>query len=332
MLISLSENKPIFFNERQVDDSLRGLLKVVPVNSAISKFQNVSEIIAIHNTGYLSYLAKAWANHYSIILRPDDIWYLVLSQLTVIIGKNPSAYAFLFTKTPETKTEISVPTFDPTVINPESVIAELRRLVPNNIDLFIPKFTTTTPVMTLCQHIAFCDLVSPYYNYFTYLCGIPNIDIQGTEGDWQKIVETLEALYFIFSRKEEMSEAAIYMEKCHKTAYQLKVAIDMKIESFFNQMVRLARCGSGHQQEMSGWILDFCHRIKQGTQLEGLPSCVSKMHYINLDTQRKFTMYCGLLYSFVKGDFLTPEYDTIVVEDTAECANAAGSQTRNLSY
>jgi hypothetical protein len=48
---------------------------------------------------------------------------------------------------------------------------------------------------------------------------------------------------------------------------------------------------------------------------------MAKMDYTNLDTNRKFTLYCGLFYSNIENDFLIPTYDAIRVENKLITSN-----------
>ena len=86
-------------------------------------------------------------------------------------------------------------------------------------------------------------------------------------------------------------------------------------------MISLRPCGSGSQYEVSGWILNLLYDNPGIKQIEGLPPHMAKMDYTNLDTDRKFTLYCGLFYSNIENSFLIPEYDAIRVEDKLIISN-----------
>jgi hypothetical protein len=279
------------------------------VKSRKIRFFGDQPISPMYHQGYLNYLTVAWNNHYGVFMRPDDIWYIILNELTTLIGKTPKAFANLFTTTPDKKQEIIVLTDNVETIDPELVIAKLKDRVPSNVDDFLPRFSTTTEMSQLAMNVAFCDLVSPYYSYGTMLCGIPRVTIDGTEDDWKQIISKLGALSELF-----VDNTKSYLQRCTNLVEQIIKAANKNDGSYFDSMVSLRHCGSGHQQEMSGWILGFLMDTKQGTQLEGLPAQMAKMHYKNLETQREFNLYCGLFYSAIKDGNMIPEYSAVRVE------------------
>lgn len=310
----LSDKKTVPFKKYTLSNKRYltiGAIDAADCNTTTKFFGNPTDVV--FHQGYFEYLATAWENHYSVVMRPDDIWYVILCELTSKIAKEPAKYESLFTTTPGSKQEISVPTCDIESIDPQLVIEELKDRVPSNVDTFIPEFSTTTLPIKLAMNVAFCDLVSPYYNYSTYLCGIPNIRIEGTLEDWHLILKNLEELKTIF--KGNLKE---YLNRCLVNVQYMLDAIDNNDAEYFRKMVKLNPCGSGHQFTMNGWILQFLCRddTTKSIQLEGLPNNFSKMNYTNLDTGRKFTLYCGLFYSRVENEFLVPGYDAVRIEKT----------------
>lgn len=259
--------------------------------------------------GLLGYLSLAYQYHYGVVLRPDDIWFTILSELTVIVAKQPKKYASLFTTTPDKRQEIIVPTTDVTQIDPELVISHLKDCVPCRADLFLPTFTTTTPDSRLAMHVAFCDMVSPYYSYSTYLCGIPMIRLEGIEGDWIKLTDHLNGLTALF----EAGPVGQYLTRCRDCVVRLFNAVFDNDADYLRKMVKLEPCGSGSQYEMSGWILNLLVKNKT-VQLEGLPPHIACMSYKNLDTDRHFKLFTGLTESVMDGICLIPRYGRYVVE------------------
>jgi hypothetical protein len=292
-----------------------------PYNIADRVKENVNDVKffgkpedVIYHEGYLGYLSKAWANHYSVVLKPDDIWYMVLGELTQAIAKDPETYSGLFTKTPGEKKLIAVPTTSVEEIDPSLVIDLLKTKVPSKVDDFLPKFSTATLMSTLAMNVAFCDLVSPYYSYGTFLCGIPSIQVDGTKEDWGLVKVKLNVIRELFS-----GSLRTYLDRCYGVVEDITREMDSSsAREYFNKMVNLQPCGSGSQQEMSGWIMRLFNKknFDRPTQLEGLPPHMAKMDYTNLDTNRTFSLYCGLFYSYIENGFLLPNYDAFRVETT----------------
>ena len=243
-IIKLSDKNPVKF-------SYTNNLMFADLTPGIPNFYGdcFSEENSLFHRGYLEYLALAWERHYSVVLKPNDIWYMILNELATAIKKTPDKYASLFTTTPGEKQEIVVLTGNVETIDPSLVIEQLKSRVPSDINAFLPEFSVSTPMYTLASNVAFCDMVSPYYDYFTFLCDIPAIEIQGTEDDWHHILQSLTKLTALFE-----DPIKSYLLRCFISIHAILKAIKTQDADFFRTMVKLTPCGSGHQFDMNGFI------------------------------------------------------------------------------
>jgi hypothetical protein len=125
-IIKLGNEKPVEFDDKDKKEySLINRLEIedVPINF-FGKPKNI-----IYNEGYLGYLEKAWKNHYSIVIRPHDIWYMIINELTSAIAKDPKKYSKLFT-TIDKKQDIIVLTDNVETIDPSLVINAMNTPLP----------------------------------------------------------------------------------------------------------------------------------------------------------------------------------------------------------
>ena len=254
--------------------------------------------------GYYDYLTVACQHHLPVVLNPNDIAYIIVCELATAIAKNPKPYASLFTTTPEKKQMIIVLTSDPTKINPQLVVDKLRTRVPTNTALFLPEFSTSTPMTTMAMNIAFCDMVSPFYNYGTCLCGIPSITIGGLKEDWELLRTNLSELSIIF----QGSSLYKYLSRCMNLVCEILRHEDSK---YFEKMAYFNRCGSGGEHEMAGWILQFLNRrdFTQPIQTNNITRHSSSMVYTNIETNRNFKLHAGIYYSTFREEVFSPVYN-----------------------
>lgn len=315
MIIELTNQTP---SEFSLNDKVKGAESITGPILKNSKRQNFTDITwinypqskAISHAGYYKYLAAAWNRHYSVVLKPDDIWNIILNELTTVIKTNSGVYASLFTTTPNQKQEIIVLTGDVESINPLEVVDVLKTRVPSDVNAFLPEFSTTTDSNKLANSIVFCDLVSPYYNYCTTMCGIPNILILGDTADWLSLANKIQNLTEIF----KTTPLEKYLIGCQSTSMKLYNAIcGTDTVSFFKNIFSIRSCGSGGDQA-SGWILSFLMKNPLHMSEDVLPSHISSMHYTNLETRREFDLYSGLFHSVIENNFLVPDYYTARLE------------------
>lgn len=316
MIIELCNEIPEQLTDNDKVRKFQTVIQPIFKKSKISKLDDIRWLTpprtgdTIFHGGYYHYLSIAWKKHYSIVLKPDDIWNIILSELAVEINKNSGNYANLFTKTPDSKQTITVLTGDVESIDPLSVVAALKNRVPSDVNAFLPTFSTTTDANILANSIVFCDMVSPYYNYCTKLCGIPNILILGEQEDWLMLAERINNLTTIFTT----GTINKYLTNCHVIATKLYYAIcGTNSVEFFKNIFKIRFCGSG-SNEVNGWMLSFLMNNPTRMGEDRLPSHISSMHYKNLDTDREFDLYSGIFYSTLDGEFLIPDYHTARVE------------------
>lgn len=318
MIIELCGEIPEQLTNNDKFKKFQTVIQPIINKSKINKLEDIKWLTppktgeTIFNGGYYHYLSTAWNKHYSVVLKPDDIWNIILSELAVEINKNSGSYATLFTTTPEKKQTITVLTGDVESIDPLAFIDALKNKIPSDVDAFLPTFSTTTDANILANSVVFCDMVSPYYNYCSKLCGIPKILILGEIEDWLILTAKIKNLTTIFST----GTINKYLTNCHAIATKLYYAIcGTNTVEFFKNIFKIKFCGSG-SDEVNGWMLSFLmnNPTRMGEDL--LPSHISSMHYKNLDTDREFDLYSGIFYSTLKDGFIIPDYHTARVETT----------------
>ncbi len=135
--------------------------------------------------------------HLPLGLRPEVLWYTILSQLAAEVKSRPQAYRNLFARDPGAEKIVvrhdglrlgSAYGWDQAI---GMFQAPLRERVPSRVlDECIPDDLSTcgTPE-NLASLIAFMDAASPYYDYSVYtLCGIPKVALFGTTRDWENLI------------------------------------------------------------------------------------------------------------------------------------------------
>jgi hypothetical protein len=233
--------------------------------------------------GFLNIMSKSYSSHYALRISPHDVWFIVLTEIAALINKNAEACRSLFTKSAE-NIVIAVETNDITKIDLNKVEAQLRELVPVDIDQFLPEFSTITPAARYACLAAFCDGVSQYYSYMTFCCGLKAIHIDGTVNDWALLNERAEDMAVLFQGVGiDITE---WMGRVQAVALRFIKALngdstDM-IDIFSQKNV-----GSGGQKEISGWFKDIFQ--KPASQLDHFPNAWAKVTYKNIETQMEFT-------------------------------------------
>lgn len=264
--------------------------------------------------GYLWTMSRAHSQHQKLVLSPHDVWYIVLAELAAIIAKNVETCRPIFTKSPD-KIMIMVPSADPTAIDLHLIETELRRLVPVDLDVFLPTFSTITPQARYACLAAFCDAASQYYDYMTFACGIRAIDIDGTLVDWVKLQEHASIIAATFNGVG-LSHVNEWMARLCKAIDNIVIALDTQSPDTLQTIFSATRVGSGSQFKIDGWFADIYSKPgMQGRQLEGFPASWSYVPYTSLQTGEKFTGVHGCFMTKKRSDdFYFGDYGEIVTQ------------------
>jgi hypothetical protein len=254
---------------------------------------------ALYHMNYLRYLAECWKNHYGVIISPTIFWNMVLNNLAYKVNKTPDVFRKYFTESDE-KQEICVEQGG-NKIDVTLLIAGVASVIPGEIlDHVFPKYSTDTEKSTIANYTAFLDMVSPYYNYSMYLCGIPKVRVLGTEEDWALFYKKLNEI------ATRIPEFCSYLQL---VGYRLAQIIDITAD--FSKMFRLDRCGSGSQVEVEGWIKEFFIEQPSVNYPENFISCISKIDYHNYNDGKDYRLYAGLFTSTIEDGYLLPEFDNM---------------------
>ena len=278
----------------------------------------------VYHPNYLVYLEQCYANHWTPVFTPDILWFTLMNEVATVVRENAKGLRDLFTTTAG-KQLILVQTGDPYVLPLDLVVDRLRGLVPAGADQFLPTFTTSTEASRLAFAAAFCDMVSPYYEYGMFCCGYPRIVIQGDIPDYVDITERWRNLPATL-----IKVMSAYHAKTLGTLEQVTRMLDGASRNadeallFWQGMFKAERCGSGHQTEIKGWFVDL---FRRGTGKEGRRGApryasnydphVAKVDYKNVSTDRTFTMLHGVFGSLLgESGVAAPEFGSAVFETT----------------
>lgn len=141
--------------------------------------------------GLVDAIHLAYANHYPLVLRPDDFWLVILQGVANHLN------AVAQTKPPQAKETLDVRTEGRSFQDIHLHFAQLvvEKVGTKTAELFTAGFSTSTGTDMAVRSIVLMDAFKSRFNYtMTTLCGIPHITLLGTREDWELLVERARAL------------------------------------------------------------------------------------------------------------------------------------------
>jgi hypothetical protein len=241
--------------------------------------------------GFVGTLSTAYSTHQKMLILPQDLWFIVMCEVAKIIKANTEACRPLFTRSDD-KVTIMVPTTDPTQMDLDSVMDQLTSLMPTDQAMFVPELSTLTKESRLALCAALLDGVQAYYNYMTFCCGIPEVEVGGTVADWDSLVNSADGIAKLFD-SVGLTGAAGYMRVVHGVLDQILTSFVFHDSTFWKGIFTQKNIGSGGEIEINGWITELFYEKPSLRKLENFMSSIAVVPYENAETGRKFKAVYG---------------------------------------
>lgn len=269
--------------------------------------------------GFLSIMAHAYSQHEKLRIAPHDLWFIVLTEIAKIINKSPETYRDLFTRSSD-KIEITVQTDDVTTIDPAALMDQLVHLVPTDTTIFLPRLSTMDSDVNVAFMAVFCDMVKEYYSYSTFMCGIPEIELTGTEEDWSELVYCVASLAVnvFVDRDPKATKYLIQVGDLFDNILNQVKAGEADVD-FWKDIFRSKNVGSGGELLINGWITKLFVETHQVPKLENFTGTFGVIPYTNLNTGRRFKAAHGsFTHRRDENDFIYASYDRVIFEDMSK--------------
>ena len=190
--------KRLIFGEESCANEKRAATEIIP---AVGSEEN---IYSLGNCGLFGAVLTAYNNHWKLRISPDDWWFSVINRVACEIDKHADKESVrnLFVNF-EGKKAIEVQVDDPTIYTVDynwffdQIAKGIKEKVkvPEFVDGLTPDFGTTTPVQKIVSQITLMYSMKKYFRYGLRAgCGIPAVEMLGTEEDWKKLKSKLKVL------------------------------------------------------------------------------------------------------------------------------------------
>ena len=207
---------------------------------------------------------KAYSDHRPFVLSPDMIWLLISQGFSQHVNNNAEALRHYFVKH-DGKMVLRVISTTVSIDNPDSPWETVFPEFTKQIDAVVGKelvstltsdFSTTTAVSRVASQITIMEAMQAYFEYYlVYVsCGIPQITLEGSTEDWQKIIDK--------ANKLRTYELGWWIDPLIPVLEQLKSTAEGKKDiDFWRSMFitpdenNVARCGI--PLKIDGWIVKF---------------------------------------------------------------------------
>ncbi|KAF6815517.1 hypothetical protein CPLU01_14100 [Colletotrichum plurivorum] len=183
--------------------------------------------------GFVWAAYQAYSHHHHLTIRPDDIWFAILTQLSFYINANAEKLRDLFVGH-ERKKELEV------------------------IDR-----RSTTAMDRLVGSILLTGAVQKYFSFHMGLaCGIPSVTLLGEVADYEDMLTRIAKIEKLGEEPEQF--AAMLRPVLRYIILSFTEPASRQAVGFWNRIVTRQATGSGFDY-ISGWIGAFCYWTTKGS-------------------------------------------------------------------
>lgn len=212
------------------------------------------------NNGFVFTIVQAYSKHLDLVIRPDDVWIAILTQLSFHINANSEELRKQFVSHEGKKNLVlkirpsPLEYIDWDIAGDGMIDLMHENLVDKDLkDWIMPSFSTTTRTDSTVSAIIMMASMKAYFEYiFEMVCGVPHVTLQGTKEDWITILHRLEKLDSWDDTTRAWHKMLKPIIKKFIAAFEGEVDL-----GFWGHIVSERHYGSG-SKDIGGWITAFC--------------------------------------------------------------------------
>jgi len=220
--------------------------------------------------GFIRGAIDAWAQHQHLVIRPDEVWFAILTQMNFYMNKNAEQVRHLFVNHEGKQTILVKGEMLEVILKDIGAAIQERVKTAWLLDWITPGFTTSTPNDELTANVLMMGMMQTFFEFeFQIICGLPSVTLLGTKSDWEKMLAKLDQLP-IFGEEPEAyaKQMRPLLSRFVKT---FDSPDDPDIRAFWNNIVVAdpndrGICGLP-PWFISGWVLGFVYWGDDGEPL-----------------------------------------------------------------
>lgn len=220
--------------------------------------------VSASENGFVWAAYHAYSDHHHLVIRPEDIWFAILTQLSFYINAHAEDLrAFVVPHQGKKELEAISDIRDFALLTMQ--MADLLEKNVNDPQLrgwVMPDFTTTTYHDKVVGAVLFMGAMQAYFDYkMTITCGLPSITLLGELSDWQKILKRLDLIDQLGDEPRQF--AAMMRPILAHMILTFEEPANAEVTSFWNRILHRHHVGSGTDY-LSGWLTAFCFWDDEG--------------------------------------------------------------------
>jgi hypothetical protein len=290
------------------------LTRLIRASSHFS-VKSLNEItIAPSNNGFVRGAFLAYSGHHHLHIRPEDLWFAVLTQLSFYINANAEELRSVFVShegSEIVKVDIAeVLNLGEERAEPLGLLdADFGRLAvmmseavngrlndKSMLEWVMPKFSTTEEEDRIVASVCMMGGLQKYFTYYMFLrCGLPAVTLNGEREDYVDIKKRLERLPGLGAEPTQWKTLLDPVLDGIINTFDNPDHADVK--DFWNSIAH--QNGGSGTHYLSGWLTAFCFWDSDGKAMHNNPTLPVNR---NFDGSKAGLELDGVLYHRVPAD------------------------------
>ena len=169
----------------------------------IAKSESPDSLVSFGPNSFFNGMYQAYADHRPFVLSPDMIWLLISQGFARHINANQESmrnelvdFSGKLSLIVREDKKLEDPTLSWEKIFPQFT-EQISQYAGNHLtELLTCNFSTTTSLEKVASEITIMEAVKPYFEFIIIriVCGIPEITLEGTPEDWEKLLHKARGL------------------------------------------------------------------------------------------------------------------------------------------
>lgn len=284
---------------------------------------NLNAAVRPSANGFVRGAILAYSHHHHFQIRPKDVWFAIISQLSFYINCHAEELRGMFVAHEGKKElEVKFEGGDRYTVDFGVFAQKMSNLIDENVldpglrEWVLPAFSTTTKHDNVVASILLMGVTQKYFSFgLIILCGLPSVTLLGQKEDWELIYNRLDKLETFGAEPSQFCKLLRPVISHFVRSFEEPTSND--IISFWQRIAHYHRIGSGTLY-YSGWITAFCFWRADGQSLYENPGGSDSLE---LD---------GVAYHRIDSHDVPPGYSSVPVKvddngDVFDSTMVAGS-------
>jgi hypothetical protein len=237
--------------------------------------------------GFVHACMEAYNQHHKLVIRPEDVWFAILTQLSAYVNAHAEEMRNGFVSH-EGQADLFIEVDDLKDLDHGKMALEMTKLMQAAIkdegmrEWILPAFSTTTKIDQSVASIIFMGTMQKYFTYsWGTRCGLPSVTLLGEASDWVKLRQRAERLSTYGKEPARWLQVLAPVLDGFVSTFREPTS-DKTLDFWRRICVEHLPNGSG-TTTYSGWITAFCFWNEKGDCLHGpAPSALSRSSEVRL--------------------------------------------------